>query len=53
MIKGDLTISGSNCSVNGTYRGLAILANNLQANDTLFIGYSNNNYGFAYQADRN
>ena len=53
MIKGDLTVSGSNCLVSGNYSGLAVLADNFEVNDTLVIGYSNNNYGFAYAADRN
>jgi hypothetical protein len=53
MIKGDLTISGSNCLVSGNYSGLAVLADNFEVNDTLLIGYSNNNYGFAYGAVRN
>tara|TARA_B110000967_G_scaffold187047_1_gene208660 strand:+ start:247 stop:996 length:750 start_codon:yes stop_codon:yes gene_type:complete len=53
IFEGDLTITGSNCSVNGNYSGLGIMFDTFQDKDTLFIGYSNSSYGFAYEANRN
>jgi hypothetical protein len=53
MFKGDLIISGSNCTVNGNYSGLGIMVDTVQEKDTLYIGYSNSSYGFAYIANRN
>ena len=52
MIAGDISISGSSCTVNGSYDGLGLLADNLVTNDALIFGYANDNYGFAYAVGR-
>ena len=52
MIAGDISISGSSCTVNGSYDGLGLLADNLVVNDALIFGYANYNYGFAYAVGR-
>ena len=53
MIAGDISVAGATCTVNGSYDGLGLLADNLTTNDVLIFGYANDDYGFAYAATRN
>lgn len=48
----NITIGGSGCPVPGNYEGLGALSDTFTENDTLNVGYSNNSFGFAYQAIR-
>lgn len=53
VYKIDIDISGSTCSVSGSYDGLgAILDSDSGVDDLLAVGYSNSSYGFAYIAAR-
>ena len=53
MIAGNISVSGSACTVSGNYDGLGLLTDNATTNDVLVFGYANDNYGFAYAATRN
>lgn len=50
LVKADLSVSGSSCTVTGSYSGFGVLADD---DGSIIFGYANDNNGFAYIAYRN
>ena len=52
MIKADISITGTACTVSGSSKGLGIKLDNIEINNSLIFGCANDNFGFAYGAYR-